>query len=300
MDNLLPNFLFIGAARTGTTSLFYYLNQHSDVFIPVIKEGRFFSQMPGDFQGPGSDYQNDTIVSIEDYKELYREGRHVAARGDISNDYLFYYKKSIENIKKYLDRDVKIIIVLRSPIDRAYSNYQQHIQEGWEKLSFEEALEAEDQRKKSGWAWPFLYKEVGLYYESVKAYISNFTNIKIFLFEDLFQFDNMANELCEFIGVQADFKFDTKIKYNLSGTPKSKLLNKFLTPPTVLKPFILPILKLLAPGEKWKQLLANMKSKNLRKIPMKPGTREYLKTYFQNDIEKLQYLVNRDILFWLR
>ena len=113
MENHLPNFLILGAVKSGTTSLFYYLNQHPDIFIPPRKEGRFFSQMPGNFEGPGADYQNDVIQTIGDYRKLYSGTENVTARGDISNDYLFYYQRSIENIKIYLGEGVKIIIVLR-------------------------------------------------------------------------------------------------------------------------------------------------------------------------------------------
>jgi len=143
MSKNLPNFLVVGVAKSGTTSLYHYLNQHPDIFIPSRKECRFFSSKPGNFKGPGREFQNDTIKDIQGYRRLFLGCFNISARGDVSNDYLFYYTESIENIKRHIGEDAKIIIRLRNPIDRAYSNYLRHIREGWEALSFEDGLEAE-------------------------------------------------------------------------------------------------------------------------------------------------------------
>jgi len=67
-----PNFLIVGAAKSGTTSLFHYLNQHPDVFIPRRKECRFFSQMPGNFiGGEAACFQNNVIKTINEYEMLF-------------------------------------------------------------------------------------------------------------------------------------------------------------------------------------------------------------------------------------
>ena len=80
-----------------------YLNSLDEVFIPDRKECRFFSDMPGNFiGGPAADYQNDTIQSIEDYKILFNGAENIPLKGDISNDYFYYYNQSIANIKKIL------------------------------------------------------------------------------------------------------------------------------------------------------------------------------------------------------
>jgi len=103
----LPNFLIAGVAKSGTTFIYHYLKQHPDIFISPRKECRFFSQMGGDFVGPGSEYPNDIIKGIEDYVKLFEGVKNEKAIGDISNDYLYFYKnpeKEVRKICKFLKK----------------------------------------------------------------------------------------------------------------------------------------------------------------------------------------------------
>ena len=95
-SNNKPNFLVVGSAKSGTTSLFNYLTQHSDIYIPEVKECRFFSQLPKNYKGLGAEFfPNSGITDERDYFELF-SGHEDKVCGDISNDYLYYYEKSIE------------------------------------------------------------------------------------------------------------------------------------------------------------------------------------------------------------
>ena len=90
-----PNFLVVGAAKSGTTSLFNYLIQHSDIYIPAVKECRFFSQLPKNFKGLGAEFfPNSGLTDERDYFKLF-SGHETRVCGDISNDYLYYYEKRI-------------------------------------------------------------------------------------------------------------------------------------------------------------------------------------------------------------
>ena len=100
-----------------------------------------------------------------------------------SPDYLYYYQNAVPKILKELNTQVPIIIILRNPIDRAYSNYLHHVRGGRENLSFESALDVEAERRTANWAWGWGYVDVGLYAEQVKAYMDNFERVLILLFE---------------------------------------------------------------------------------------------------------------------
>ena len=73
--NLLPNLIIVGAAKSGTTTLFDELKQNPNIFIPEIKECRFFSQMPTNFRGgEASKFQNEGPRDIESYLKLFENG----------------------------------------------------------------------------------------------------------------------------------------------------------------------------------------------------------------------------------
>ena len=294
-----PNLLVVGAAKSGTTSLFHYLNKHPNIYIPEVKECRFFSQLPKNFKGLGAEFfPNSGITDEKEYFELFT-GHEDNLCGDISNDYLYYYEESIKNIKKYLDDDVKIIIILRNPIDRAYSNYMHHIRDGWENVSFEEALEQEQKRIQDNWAWSYHYFKTGIYYNQVKAYLDNFSNVKVYLFEEILEKEMFLNDLYTFLGIAKVENSEDNKEYNVSGYPKNKIIHNFLNNDNILKSLIKPLFKLLIPKEKRQGLVSYIKNNNLEKRAMNHETREKLKILFKEDIKNLSKLINRDLSHWL-
>lgn len=298
----LPNFLIVGAAKSGTTSLYHYLKQHPDIFIPERKECRFFSDMPGKYSGPGDEIVNNRIIKdISEYKSLFSSNHEKKARGDISPDYLYFYKKSINNIKKYLGSQVKIIIILRNPVERAFSQYLHFFRDNREVLSFEEALRSEEQRRQNNWEWAWRYKDVGFYYNQVKAYNENFSNIKIYLYGDLTKDPlTLLKNLCLFLEVNHKFIPDISKKYNVSFIPKSNLVHNFLNQPNVIKNILKPFLKPFLSDKQLGELVENAKMINLYKPKMKKETRKHLIDIYREDILKLQDLIKRDLSHWLK
>ena len=140
------DFLIVGAAKAGTTTLFETLSKHPGIFIPQCKECRYFSCPNGKFTGPGSQYANNVIRSLEEYRFLFNKAKPGQLCGDISPDYLYYYRNAVNKILEEKGAHIPIIIILRNPIDRAYSSYLHRVRDGQEKLSFEAALNAEEER----------------------------------------------------------------------------------------------------------------------------------------------------------
>ncbi len=297
--NILPNFLVVGASKSGTSSLYHYLKQHPDIFLSEKqKEGRFFSQMANCFDGPGDTVVEKTITKdVESYKLLFEGYNQERAIGDISPEYLYFHEQAIPLIKSILGNDVKIIIILRNPIDRAFSAYTHFKRDKRESLSFEEALEKEMERENQNWLWTWKYKQSGFYTTQVKAYFDNFKQVKVFLYDDLL--NNQAKvlkEICVFIGIDSGFEFDTTYKYNVSGDPKNQLLYKLETS----RGLIQALKKVIPSGivawvkKKWTG------EKQMVKSEISPEARLNLIGFFREDILELQKIINRDLTHWLK
>lgn len=296
--NALPNFLIVGASKSGTSSIYHYLKQHPEIFLSDSqKEGRYFSQMTGNYKGPGDKNVDASITKdIEAYKALFKDHKEEKAIGDISPEYLYFHEKAIPLIKASLGDDVKIIIILRSPVARAFSGYTHFKRDKRETLSFEEALEKEDERKANDWIWAWQYKNSGLYYDQVKAYLDHFSKVRVVIFED-FKNDpqRILAEMCEFLEVSSNFNFDTSYKYNVSGEPKNQVLYKLETSRGLIN-----FLKKFIPSKLVQRIKKNWTGeKQMVKSEMKPETKHALINFFKADVLKLQDLIHKDLSHWL-
>lgn len=291
----LPNFLVVGAAKSGTTSLFDYLVQHPDIFIPSIKECKYFSYQH-DYTGPGSERLNKRLIkSFDDYKRLY-DGNVDSAKaiGDISPDYMYYHEYTIPRIIDLLGNDVKIILILRNPVERAYSAYLHKKRELLEEYPFDQALELEEERMKAGYEFLWFYKTAGLYFESVNNFKKKFPNLKLILFDDLKANPRkIMKEVFSFLEVDKDFVPNFSIK-NESGIPKNRIVQKFLRSDNRLKLFLVSLL----PNKIRKKLKNKIQKKNLRKEPMDAGIHKELSRFYEQDIAKLESLINQNLSTW--
>ena len=137
---LLPDFLIIGAQRGGTTSLYHYLRAHPAVHSTSTKEVHFFDRK---FQQGVSWYRAHFPTRFE--KAYARRFRHQDfVTGEASPAYLFHPQVP-GRVARLLPR-VKLIVLLRNPVDRAFSQYCHALELGHETLPFEEAIAAEEQR----------------------------------------------------------------------------------------------------------------------------------------------------------
>jgi hypothetical protein len=267
-----------------------------------VKEPKFFSYISGhrNFNGPGdSEGERDTIKTFEEYKRLFLNSDGSKILGECSVDNLYYYESVIPKIIEYLGEDVKIFIILRNPIDRAYSSYIYHLRDARENLAFEDALNDEEKRIKDNWEFMWHYKLVGLYFNQVNAYLENFKNTKIFLYEDLKEnSENLIKVFYKFLDIDSEFvPDDLNIKYNKSGIPKYRSLYNFLNKPNFFKLF----LKNFFP----KNFRIKLKNKFINKLlinpnPINKATKRFLIDFYKEDILKLQNLIDRDLSNWLK
>src|SRR5690606_30047138 len=121
MQEKLPNFIVAGFPKCGSTSLHYYLNEHPDIFMPKQKELHYFThkRLSSLCSGP-ADIEVDkfNIKTFEAYKAFYKGAQFYKAVGDVSPSYI-NYPECIEEIKQKLGDDIKVIVLVRDPINRA-------------------------------------------------------------------------------------------------------------------------------------------------------------------------------------
>jgi Sulfotransferase domain len=298
----MPNFLIIGAAKSGTTALYEYIRQHPQVFASRLKEPGFFaleSKTP-DFHGPGDElFEPRRVRDLARYQGLFREVRNEVAIGEASNLYL-YSGEAPERIRHYVPT-VKLIAMLRNPADRAFSAYRFLLWEGRETLStFEAALEAEDGRIAQNWEFLWHYTQAGFYYRQLKRYFDLFDpkQIAVYTHDDLAAGPGgMTRNIFRFLGVDAAFVPDMSTRHNVSGTPRSRRLHTFMTQPSLAK----DLLKSFVPASLRRRFRDAILQRNI--VPGEPKlgleTRRKLVELFREDILKLQTLLGRDLSKWL-
>jgi hypothetical protein len=308
MEVKLPNFLIVGAPKSGTTSLYHYLRQHPEVFMSQNKEPRFLTSSLYENTDPNDPHyrflNERTIFTFEDYVKLFEEAEREKAIGEATSTYLYHYETAIPQIQNFLG-DVKIIAILRNPVDRAFSAYTHLLREQFETLSFERCLELEEKRRKANWSPLNFYKDVGLYYKQVRGYMENF-EVRVVLYDDLAEDAlGLIRDTYEFLKVDPSFVPDVSARYGVTGVPKGRLfyeLLSFITRSNDFRDMVRPIVSVMLPQEKRSKLLQDLKALRVRilvKPEMKPETRGYLENVFREDILKLQDLLDRDLSHWL-
>jgi len=295
----LPDFFIPGAAKSGTTTLYQLLSQHQDIFFPKSRKEPFFFSFGGEEPTYGDDQFNSLhIWKTKDYLELYTPASRSQICGDASTSYLYTYKKTLPLIEQFYGDQVsalKSVILLRNPIDRAYSHYTYLIRNGFENRSFETAIsksEIDSWKKKR---WGFDYLEYGRYANQVEAFQRTIPNSRVWLMEDLKKAETI-DEIMSFLGVEP-IALRTDIKANPSGIPKNRGAVDFLRKNAVAK----KIGKALPQSmqAKLKNKRDQLMSKMLKKEPMKKETREWLKKVYYDDVLKLSNLIQRDLNHWL-
>ena len=287
----LPNYLFIGAAKSATTTFFDILKKHEDIFVPKFKEPHFFN------------IDENYLKGLDWYKKTYfKDINNESIIIDFTPTYL-YYKLCAERIFDSLGPNVKFVIILRNPVDRAYSHYNHSKRDGHEVSSFEDAIKLENERiEKFRDKNDFLselrcsYISQGLYFEMISAYLKYFdlNNFFIINFESevVQNLDQTLLKLSKFLKLDLS-NLDYEIHSNKSGKPKYKLLQNIITNNNLFR----KILKILVP-QKQRQIIRN-KIKNFNKEDFvylqlsEEKRRQLFEKYFRKDIMKLENLIGK-------
>jgi hypothetical protein len=274
----MPDFFIVGGQRCGTTSLYYYLNQHPLIFLPSIKELHYYSQnsIPS--------YLSQ-ITNKQDYLSLYNTSNS-NFKGDASTSYLMDMECP-ELIKNDYPNS-KIIICLRNPIERSYSAYLAQFRSNRTNLDFDDIIKI-DANFSTGDEQKSLNLLTSNYFDPVSKYIEIFKreNVKIIFTEEFGESPlTILSDILLFLNIKQPFKEIDLQQKNKFKWPKNKLYKLILNNSLIRHSIIPKIIPSFIRHFIFSKLTIKTKPK------MKKESRIYLKNKYSDDVKKLSNLLD--------
>jgi hypothetical protein len=291
---MLPNFVVIGAAKAGTTALYWYFAEHPAVFMSRVKETNYFAyglDAQGQLLYGDPDVHRFPIKSLGEYEQLFQNAGDARAVGEASPIYL-ECPQAAARISQLLPA-ARIICSLRHPVDRAYSDYQMYLRRRGRRfdpardLSFSAVWADSDSR----------WMRIGKYSEQLSRYFDVFPahQIRVVLFDDLKRNAvGLTQELYQFVGVDPAFVPDVDTPHAAGGMPASTLLEGFFSS-SAIRLTVKPWLPVRAAN--W---VRRLRTRTMQPAPPLPAElRKELTRPFHDDIARTSELIGRSLQHWL-
>ena len=285
------DFFIVGAPKAGTTSLYFYLNEHPQIEMSSVKEPDYFSNK--EMQTQNLYYKKQRIDTLKKYNALYSEKKNLV-RGEASVSYL-YYNGVPKKIFEYNTKS-KIIIMIRNPVERAFSHYLMDKRLGYISENFETIINQKYSDKKLNLFYQ-QYIELGKYTEQIKRYFDVFRSENI-LFIDYDDFVSRTSQ--EIDKVYSFLNID-----NSATSQVNKIYNSYTNPNNKIVSYLYSFVFLRSVANYFFSAL--IKEKILRlffvhseKPVLIKESRNLLINYFSKDINNLSKLLNKDYTKWIK
>ena len=284
----LPDFFVVGAAKAGTTSLYEYLRSTPGVHVSPVKEPHYFAP------NVWTNQPDKKVVDLATYRALFQGAGEKDAVGEASPFYL--WDPDSPALIKEMVSEARVIIMLRDPVERAFSHYLMEVGSGSETLSFYEALQANARQSDGTWGVGRHYLEMGQYSEQVRRYLDNFgdSRVKVIFFEDFVEDAKaVVKETLWFLGVEGRAIIPAVKVHNAFAAPRGRWAKHliFSSPARRLARTLVPgPLRQLA----WRRLLL----KPGEKPEMSLEARGFLRSFYREDVSMLQDMLVDQELPW--
>ena len=298
-----PTFLIAGAARAGSTAVVEALRAHPDVFVTQPKEPHYFAfaGRSVSFTGPGDETTiNRAVVSdLHQYLSLYPDTGRYGATGEGSVSTLYYAERAIPAIRAVNPR-MRIVLLLREPVARAFSSFQYLKGRGFEPLDdFLAAVDDEPRRRELGWHHLWHYTGMSYYSASVHQFLAAFGDqVRIWFHDQLVK--NPATTLAEiqhFLGVDPGrVSLAEAPQVNSSGAPRREAVQQAMQWASRSE-VVRTTVKFAVPFA----LRERIRNANLRTNVVSPEVRATLLPRFASDLQRLTDVLDRPLPDgWLR
>ena len=291
---MLPNFIVIGAAKAGTTALYWYLSEHPAVFMSKVKETNFFAygvDEEGRLLYGDPDVHRFPVKSLAQYQELFAGAGDAAAVGEASPIYL-ECPQSAGRIRDLLP-EARLICGLRQPVERAYADYLMYLWRRGRRFEPERDLTSS-----SVWARPdSRWMQVSRYHEQLSRYFAVFPRerLHVFLIDDLKRgaIDTVQG-VYRFLEIDSTFVPDFETAHNVGGVPSSRFLESVFTSRAIrsaVEPWI---------PKRAADWVRGLRTRNMRQAPpLPPDLRKELTGRLRDDILRTSDLIGRSLEHWL-
>ncbi len=303
----LPNLFIVGAGKCGTTSLYYYLKQHSKIYLPDFKEPQYlsFKHFLNDIEKVVYPHKlNEFVLSENEYFSLYRNDdiENKKYIGDASTAAFVFYEEFYKSVQQYYEKPQtnKIIIILRNPIEATISHYLMYkrifeIYNGAKYRSLEEAIKIEKkmfQNKYYAICHTFRYK----FFDRIKFFKNHFDDVLILFHEDLkYNKDKVLTDIFTFLDIEKE-NINTSENLNETIFPKNSFAKIFYKDSKfkILTKKILPS-SLYISLKKTRDNFLGTKQKNISEKEIL-----ILQNIFKEDIIKTSELLKKDLTKWIK
>ena len=281
-----PNFFFVGAPKSGTTNISYYLMQHPQVFMPENLEPYYFARLD-----IPQNYEREIISDEKKYLNLFKNAKNCKAIGESSPVYLYCPHSALEIKNRFPNS--KIIISLRNPIEIAYSEYFSLKFMGFDKnRSFNELLDSSKEQLDQNEFHIDSLLEAGFYSKHIKRFQKIFSKnqIKIIIFEEYIKNTiPTINSILSFLDIDKSIAFKPAPK-GAYKVPRNFASQKLMNNSTFRKTakFIIPTAARQKIGERF------LVKESSRPV-LKQNERQRLKETYQDDVENLAKLLGRSL-----
>jgi hypothetical protein len=300
-EEIWPNFFIVGAQKAGTTSLYFYLKEVPQVYMSPLKEPFYFA--PHAVHNSASDIIRDK----KEYLRLFEKANGYIAIGEATPIYL--WDPDAPKLIYQTVPHARIIMILRDPIERAYSNYLMRVRYSGVKSSFYDELIRDYRSQEKLYGKSQLYVEFGMYYEQVKRYFNIFgrEQVKVIIFEEFVKRpEQTVNEVLAFLGVRYTVK-EIREQHNPYSVPRTPLSRWIFAAFRWLRARNIRFYKLLMllpdsvleslplPSGKSSGFAARILFKRIEKPKIEPEAFKFLQEIYYDDVLRLESLLGRSL-----